>query len=85
MTAESIEHVAQLFEEHGSIVWWKHGSQGPLARRIYSSRFSKRRIYQGTDIMDVWFDSGLIMEWCSGQPSGVNFTRTDLYLEGSDQ
>ena len=27
MTAETIEHVAQVFEEHGSIIWWERDAK----------------------------------------------------------
>ena len=30
MTAETIEHVAQLFEEHGSIIWWQREAKDLL-------------------------------------------------------
>ena len=30
MTAETIEHVAQLFEEHGSIIWWERDAKDLL-------------------------------------------------------
>ena len=33
MTAETIEHVAQLFEEHGSIVWWQRDAKDLLPEK----------------------------------------------------
>ncbi len=72
-----------FFEEHGFIVQ-KREAKDLLTRRIYSSRFSKRRIYQGNGYHGrlVWLR--FIMEGCSGQRPWVNYP-ADLYLEGSDQ
>ena len=86
MTEETIEHVAKLFEEHGSVIWWERDAKDLLSRRLYHiPGFTKTEsLLKETDIMDVWFDSG--SSW-----NGVVVNRpeltypADLYLEGSDQ
>ncbi|MFR3960037.1 MAG: class I tRNA ligase family protein [Streptococcus salivarius] len=36
MTEETIEHVAKLFEEHGSVIWWERDARSS-SRRLYTS------------------------------------------------
>jgi isoleucyl-tRNA synthetase len=78
------EHIATLFETHGSDVWFaKEPAElipaGMTCPACGSSTFAKE-----TDIVDVWFESGV--SWaavCENQSDlGVP---VDLYLEGSDQ
>ncbi|MBP2622713.1 isoleucine--tRNA ligase [Streptococcus oricebi] len=84
MTEETIEHVAQLFEEHGSVVWWQKEAKELLPSGFSHPGSPNGEFSKETDIMDVWFDSG--SSW-----NGVVKTRpeltypADLYLEGSDQ
>jgi len=84
MTAETIEHVAQLFEEHGSIIWWERDAKDLLPEGFTHPGSPNGEFKKETDIMDVWFDSG--SSW-----NGVVLNRpelkypADLYLEGSDQ
>jgi len=84
MTAETIEHVAQLFEEHGSIIWWERDAKDLLPEGFTHPGSPNGEFKKETDIMDVWFDSG--SSW-----NGVVVNRpeltypADLYLEGSDQ
>ena len=84
MTAETIEHVAQLFEEHGSVIWWERDAKDLLPEGFTHPGSPNGEFTKETDIMDVWFDSG--SSW-----NGVIVNRpelkypADLYLEGSDQ
>ncbi|AKG73714.1 isoleucine--tRNA ligase [Salinicoccus halodurans] len=79
-----IEHVAGLFEEHGSNIWFEWDAKDLLPEG-YSHEGSPNGVFtKETDIMDVWFDSG-------STHRGVLATRdyltypADLYFEGSDQ
>lgn len=79
-----INHVADLFEMHGSNYWFEHEAKDLLPEG-YTNEHSPNGIFtKEEDIMDVWFDSG--SSW-----AGVMNTRpqldypADLYLEGSDQ
>ena len=58
MTAETIEHVAQLFEEHGSIIWWQREAKDLLPEGFTHPGSPNGEFTKETDIMDVWFDSG---------------------------
>jgi isoleucyl-tRNA synthetase len=83
-TREVIDHVVRLVEQSGADVWFSEPEEtlvppGTTCPACGSARFRKE-----TDILDVWFDSGVsyaaVMEARDylGSPS-------DLYLEGSDQ
>lgn len=84
MTEETIEHVAELFEKSGSIIWWEREAKDLLPDGFTHPGSPNGIFTKETDIMDVWFDSG--SSW-----NGVLRTRADLhypadlYLEGSDQ
>ncbi|MGT2925845.1 isoleucine--tRNA ligase [Streptococcus cuniculipharyngis] len=84
MTKEVTDHVAKLFEEHGSIIWWEREAKELLPTGFSHPGSPNGEFSKETDIMDVWFDSG--SSW-----NGVMNTRpnlgypADLYLEGSDQ
>ena len=58
MTAETIEHVAQLFEEHGSSIWWERDAKDLLPEGFTHPGSPNGEFKKETDIMDVWFDSG---------------------------
>ncbi|BBP89168.1 hypothetical protein BsIDN1_27860 [Bacillus safensis] len=38
ITDETIQHVSQLFREHGSNIWFEKRSKRAIARRLYTSR-----------------------------------------------
>lgn len=77
------EHVASLFEKHGSNIWFeKEASE--LLPAGYTHPSSPNNVFRKeTDIMDVWFDSGS-SHLGALKPRGLT-TPVDLYLEGSDQ
>ena len=76
-TPDLIERVADLVEKDGIDAWFDLdsrellGDQGDRWRKV-------------TDIMDVWFDSGVSHHCVSRLWSEIR-TPADLYLEGSDQ
>lgn len=73
-----IDHIASLFEVHGSDVWYEWDLEQLLPKDYpFEEGMSKE-----LDIMDVWFDSGTSYSILSRR--GVSFP-ADLYLEGSDQ
>ncbi len=55
LNAETIAYVQQLIAQHGSDIWWELPTEDLLAP---SYRNNGRTYRKGTDIMDVWFDSG---------------------------
>ena len=80
---EVFDHVAQLFREHGSNIWFEKDAKYLLPEG-YTNEHSPNGIFKKEkDIMDVWFDSG-------SSHTGVMIERgydypVDLYFEGSDQ
>lgn len=78
-----INHVAKLFEEHGSNVWFDLDAK-ELLPKGYTHKGSPNGIFtKETDIMDVWFDSGTSHTAALKARYGVH--QADVYLEGSDQ
>ncbi|MHB0977160.1 MAG: isoleucine--tRNA ligase [Candidatus Aquicultorales bacterium] len=83
-TEETIEAVAVLFETEGADAWFKKEASeilpaGTSCPNCGASEFSK-----GTDIFDVWFESGVSSEAVLKTRSELSWP-ADLYLEGSDQ
>ena len=76
-TPELIERVADLVEKDGIDAWFDLDSRELLGDQ--ADRWRKV-----TDIMDVWFDSGVSHHCVSRLWSEIR-TPADLYLEGSDQ
>ena len=81
---ELIEHVAKIFEEEGSNVWfYKEASE--LLPEGYTHPGSPNGVFtKEMDIMDVWFDSGTSHQGCCAIREDLTYP-ADLYLEGSDQ
>lgn len=66
--------VADMMEERGSDFWFADNKPNTETCKCGSINFS-----QETDILDVWFDSGV------SNAAVMNGKTVDLYLEGSDQ
>ena len=58
ITDETIEHVSQLFREHGSTVWFEREAKDLLPEGFTHEGSPNGKFTKETDIMDVWFDSG---------------------------
>lgn len=77
------EHVADLFREHGSNIWFEKDAKELLPEGYANPASPHGEFTKETDTMDVWFDSGsshtgAMIERGLGYPA-------DLYFEGSDQ
>lgn len=75
---EVIEHVAELFEQHGSNIWFLKEALELLPKGYTNPKSPNNKFRKETDIMDVWFDSGTSFLTLK---DGVS----EIYLEGSDQ
>ncbi|MBR5705189.1 MAG: isoleucine--tRNA ligase [Deltaproteobacteria bacterium] len=79
-----MEHVADMFEEQGSDIWFEHDAafflpEGTRCRACGHDHFTREH-----DILDVWFDSGV--SWAAVlENRDYLHAPADLYLEGSDQ
>jgi isoleucyl-tRNA synthetase len=76
-TAELIEEVAQQVERDGIDAWFDLDAQALLGAD--AAQYEK-----STDVMDVWFDSGVIHHAVAQIRPEIT-APSDLYLEGSDQ
>jgi isoleucyl-tRNA synthetase len=76
-TAELIEEVAEQVERDGIDAWFDLDAAALLGPD--ASQYDK-----ATDVMDVWFDSGVVHHSVSQIRAEVT-SPSDLYLEGSDQ
>ncbi len=78
-TAELLEQVAQRVDKNGIDAWFDMDTAELLGKD--AAQYEKV-----TDILDVWFDSG-VAHYCVGEKRlGIGAShKADLYLEGSDQ
>lgn len=76
-TLELMEKVAQRVDQHGADAWFDLKSEELIGRD--AEHYKKCE-----DILDVWFDSGVVHECILRHRPEFSFP-ADLYLEGSDQ
>ena len=84
VTDETIDHVANLFAQHSSNIWFEKEAdelvpEGFICPHCGGVHFSKE-----SDIMDVWFDSGSTHAGVLDERDYLKFP-ADIYLEGGDQ
>ena len=82
MEKEVFDHVADLFDEYGSNVWFEREAKDLLPEGYTNEKSPNGIFTKESDIMDVWFDSG--SSWNELIARGDNYP-CDLYFEGSDQ
>lgn len=78
-----MNHIAELFKEHGSQIWFRSEAKDLLPAGYTNSHSPNGIFVKEKDIMDVWFDSGSSHHGVL-KARGLNYP-ADLYLEGSDQ
>jgi isoleucyl-tRNA synthetase len=84
ITQEIVDHVATLVEEQGTDVWFDLPAQGLLPEGTTCPKCRGHTFRKETDILDVWFDSGVSFTVLEQRGTYLDFP-ADLYLEGSDQ
>ncbi len=92
LTLELVSNVAKHVKEHGIEFWDKVSLKGLIDLKILSASFicnscknnNLEDFRKETDILDVWFDSGVSSFAVLQQNKNLGFP-ADLYLEGSDQ
>ena len=82
MEKEVFDHIAELFEEYGSNVWFEREAKDLLPENYTNEKSPNGLFTKESDIMDVWFDSG--SSWNEFESRGYGYP-CDLYFEGSDQ
>nr|MBL0711645.1 isoleucine--tRNA ligase [Colwellia sp.] len=78
-----IQHIANLFETHGSNIWFEKTAKELLPEGYTHSKSPNGIFTKEQDIMDVWFDSGSSHTAVTKRLLGQY--QADLYFEGSDQ
>ncbi len=81
---KTMHHVADLFEETGSDLWFEKEAKELLPEGTCCPACNHDDFRKEMDILDVWFDSG-VSHAAVVEPSDRLKTPADLYLEGSDQ
>ncbi|MDQ0253799.1 isoleucyl-tRNA synthetase [Evansella vedderi] len=84
ITDETIDHVSNLFREHGSNIWFEWDTKDLLPEGFTSEHSPNGTFTKETDIMDVWFDSGSSHQSVLEERDDLQ-RPADMYLEGSDQ
>ncbi len=84
VTPETISHVAELFRQHGSNVWFDRKAGDLVPPGFACPKCGKSRFSKENDIMDVWFDSGSTWAAVAAQRENLQYP-ADIYLEGGDQ
>ncbi|MEK4183149.1 isoleucine--tRNA ligase [Bacillus sp. FSL K6-1145] len=84
ITDETIQHVSQLFREHGSNIWFEKEAKELLPEGFTHPGSPNGEFTKEQDIMDVWFDSGSSHQAVLEEREDL-VRPADLYLEGSDQ
>jgi len=81
---ETTDHVFALFKAHGADIWYERDASGMLPENTVCGSCGSRSFEKETDILDVWFDSG-VSHAAVLEPRPNLKWPADLYLEGSDQ
>lgn len=81
---EIITHVADLFETHGADIWFEADDDALIPKGTACPHCHGTTFVKETDILDVWFDSGVSHTAVLEHREGLRWP-ADLYLEGSDQ
>ncbi|MEA3279669.1 MAG: isoleucine--tRNA ligase [Thermodesulfobacteriota bacterium] len=81
---EIIDHVYALFKKHGADIWFAKDAKELLSHDAVCEKCGNNAFVKETDILDVWFDSGVSHAAVLEQRSDLKWP-ADLYLEGSDQ
>ena len=81
---EIMQAVYALFEEHGADIWFEKDVSELLPDTTKCKGCGSNQFVKETDILDVWFDSGVSHAAVLEQRPYLRWP-ADLYLEGSDQ
>ena len=81
---ETIKAVSDLFRKEGSDAWYIKSAEEILPEGFKCPYCGKNHFTKETDIMDVWFDSGVTHAAVLEERDDLKWP-CDLYLEGNDQ
>jgi isoleucyl-tRNA synthetase len=84
MTPELMQSIYDLFELRGADAWFESAADELLPKDAACSGCGGTTFKKETDILDVWFDSGVSHAAVLEVRDELNWP-ADLYLEGTDQ
>jgi len=84
ISQEILDHVSGMIEQTGADVWFTESEETLLPPGTVCPQCGAQRFVKETDILDVWFDSGISYAAVMEQRGNLD-SPSDLYLEGSDQ
>lgn len=79
-----INYVADFFEKEGADAWFNRSGDDLLPQGTKCPQCQGKKFRKETDILDVWFDSGVSYAAVCEKRPNLHFP-ADMYLEGSDQ
>lgn len=86
VTDETIAKVADMFDKESSDAWVKYETKELLPDGFKCPHCASEKFKKETDIMDVWFDSGITHRAVvEKRHEELGHLPVELYLEGSDQ
>ncbi len=86
LTAESVRFYRDLFRKEGTNAWFRRSVEELIPPDLDTTKYSVESLRKGTDILDVWFESGSSHRSVLREPSyNVGPYPAFMYLEGSDQ
>ena len=86
VTDQTIDNVAGIFEKESSDAWVKYSAEELLPNGFVCPKCGKNHFRKESDIMDVWFDSGITWRAVVDKRfEQLGHTPVEMYLEGSDQ
>ncbi len=83
-SAEMMDKVADRMEEAGGMEAYFEGTIEDLVGKLKCQKCGHSEFKKGLDILDVWFDSGVMHSALQRYTDQLKFP-ADIYLEGSDQ
>ncbi len=84
ISQDIVDHVAGMVEKSGADIWFTKSEQDLLPPGTTCPNCGSGRFRKETDILDVWFDSGVSYAAVMEKREYLD-SPSDMYLEGSDQ
>lgn len=81
---DTIAKISAIFREKGADAWYAMDVQELMPEGCTCAACGSKHFKKETDIMDVWFDSGVTHAAVCAERDYLKFP-ADLYLEGADQ
>jgi len=79
------DHIRELFQREGADAWFEHDAADLVPHGFVCGACGGTAFLKESDILDVWFDSGVShLAVCDTERYGLDWP-ADLYLEGQDQ